>query len=71
MVPLFANRWLIALPPIWLLGAGCLIAMLFAVGCWFVLRVLAPRAAAEARASLGDGFRWSGCSWRCRPRRLR
>jgi hypothetical protein len=56
MVPLFANRWLIALPPIWLLGAGCLIAMLFAVGCWFVLRVLAPRAAAEARASLGDGF---------------
>jgi len=56
MTPLFANRWLIALPPIWLLGTGALISLAVILLVWAGLRVVQPRAAAEARASLGDGF---------------
>ena len=56
MIPLFANRWLIAVPPIWLLGAGALVSLLVLGVAWAVLRVAAPRAAAEATASLRDGF---------------
>ena len=56
IIPLFANRWLIALPPIWLVGMGALSASLVLVALWGVLRIIAPRAAAEAKASLHDGF---------------
>jgi len=51
-----ANRWLIPLPPVWLLGAAALLTMLAAMAGWSLLRLVAPRLAAEARASLGDGF---------------
>ena len=56
MTPLFANRWLTALPPLWLLGAGALVATLVILGTWALLRAVNPRLAAEARGSLGDGF---------------
>jgi len=56
MVPLLANRWLIAIPPIWLLGAGGAIALVAALAVWALLRAVQPRAAEEARMSLGDGF---------------
>jgi ABC-type transport system involved in multi-copper enzyme maturation permease subunit len=56
ITPLFANRWLTALPPLWLLGAGALVATLVILACWGVLRLVNPRLAAEARGSLGDGF---------------
>jgi ABC-type transport system involved in multi-copper enzyme maturation permease subunit len=51
-----ANRWLIPLPPVWLLGAAAMLVMLAALAGWGILRLVAPRLAAEARASLGDGF---------------
>jgi len=51
-----ANRWLIALPPIWLVGAGGAAALIATLLGYGVLRLLAPRLAAEARVSLGDGF---------------
>jgi len=51
MTPLFANRWSIALPSIWLLGTGALIALAVILLVWAVLRVVQPRAAAEARAA--------------------
>ncbi len=53
---LFANRALIALPPIWLFCAGFLIAAVAAVVVWGLLKLLAPRAADELRASLSEGF---------------
>ncbi|MFM7290318.1 MAG: ABC transporter permease [Planctomycetia bacterium] len=56
MTPLFANRWLVAIPPIWLLGTGALITVAVLALVWAVLSVVAPRAAAEARTSLRDGF---------------
>ena len=56
MIALFANRWLIALPPIWLLGAGALLALAGILLVWSVLALVRPRAAAEARLSLNDGF---------------
>ena len=56
IAPLFANRWLIALPPIWLVGAGAATTLALVLAAWALLRVVQPRAAAEARASLGDGF---------------
>ncbi len=56
MIPLFANRWLVALPPIWLLGVGALITLAVLALIWAVLLVVSPRAAAEARTSLRDGF---------------
>ena len=56
MIPLFANRWLVAIPPIWLLGMGALITLAVLGLVWAVLSVVAPRAAAEARTSLRDGF---------------
>ena len=34
ITPLFANRWLIALPPIWLVGMGALLASLVLVVLW-------------------------------------
>ena len=46
ITPLFANRWLIALPPIWLVGMGALSASLVLVALWGLLRLIAPRAAA-------------------------
>ncbi|MGI9177021.1 MAG: hypothetical protein ACR2IT_04095, partial [Pirellulales bacterium] len=57
MVPLFAdaNRWLIALPPIWMLGAGAAATLLATLAGYFLLRLVAPRLAAGARASRGDG----------------
>jgi hypothetical protein len=55
-LPLFANRWLIAVPPIWLVGAGGALALVGILAAWGLLRVVQPRAATEARASLGDGF---------------
>ena len=56
MTPLFANRWLVAVPPIWLLGVGALITLAVLALVWAILLVVAPRAAAEARTSLRDGF---------------
>jgi ABC-type transport system involved in multi-copper enzyme maturation permease subunit len=56
VAPLFANRWLTALPPLWLLGAGALTASLVMLASWAVLRLVSPRLAAEARSSLNDGF---------------
>ena len=58
MTPLFADasRWLIPLPPIWLLGTAALAVVLVAVAAWAGLRLVSPRLAAEARASLRDGF---------------
>jgi ABC-type transport system involved in multi-copper enzyme maturation permease subunit len=58
MVPLLAdaNRWMIALPPIWLVGAGAALALVATLLAYAVLRQVAPRLAAEARVSLGDGF---------------
>ena len=56
MIPLFANRWLVAVPPIWLLGVGALITLAVLALVWAILLVVAPRAAAEARTSLRDGF---------------
>jgi tetratricopeptide (TPR) repeat protein len=54
MTPLFANRWSIALPSIWLLGTGALIALAVILLVWAVLRVVQPRAAAEARAASAE-----------------
>ncbi len=56
MTPLIANRWLIALPPIWLLGMGAIVAIAVILLAWGALLLLSPRAAAEARLSLRDGF---------------
>jgi hypothetical protein len=58
MTPLLADasRWLIPLPPIWLMGMAALGVVLVAVAGWWGLRLVAPRAAAEARAALRDGF---------------
>ena len=56
MSPLFANRWLIAIPSIWLVAAGALITLVVLLAVWAILLVVAPRAAAEARTSLRDGF---------------
>jgi len=56
MIPLFANRWLVAIPPIWMLGVGALITLAVLALIWAVLLVVSPRAAAEARTSLRDGF---------------
>jgi ABC-type transport system involved in multi-copper enzyme maturation permease subunit len=56
LIPLFANRWLVALPPLWLVGMGGLLAAGLLVGSWAALRAAHPRLAAEARASLQDGF---------------
>jgi len=56
MIPLLANRWLVALPPIWMLGTGALVSLLVIGLVWAILAVTAPRLAAEARASLRDGF---------------
>ncbi|NCY02906.1 MAG: ABC transporter permease [Planctomycetia bacterium] len=56
MTPLFANRWLVAIPPIWLLGMGALVTLSVLAVIWTVLLLTAPRIAAEARTSLRDGF---------------
>jgi len=56
MAPLLATRWFVALPPIWLVGAGALATLLAALACWGLLAVVRPRAAAELKASLRDGF---------------
>ncbi|MEI8227989.1 MAG: hypothetical protein WCH77_06960 [Planctomycetota bacterium] len=56
MIALFAKRWLTALPPILLLGAGALLALAGILLVWSVLALVRPRAAAEARLSLNDGF---------------
>ncbi len=58
MTPLFAdaNRWMIALPPIWLIGAGAAATLLAVFVAYQLLRAVSPRLASEARASLGDGF---------------
>ncbi len=53
---LFANRWLIPLPPIWLLGVAAFLALLTAAAVYGLLLLVAPRMAAEARSSLRDGF---------------
>ncbi len=53
---LFANRWLIPLPPIWLLGVGAAVTLVAAVAVYGLLLLVAPRLAAEARTSLRDGF---------------
>jgi ABC-type transport system involved in multi-copper enzyme maturation permease subunit len=56
LAPLLANRWLIALPPIWLVAAGAVLAMIAILAAWGLLALAHPRLAAEARQSLGDGF---------------
>jgi ABC-type transport system involved in multi-copper enzyme maturation permease subunit len=58
MHPLFAdaNRWLIPLPPVWMLGAAAIVTLAVTAAGWGVLKLVAPRLAAEARVALGDGF---------------
>lgn len=66
LTPLLANRFVIALPPLWLLGMGALVAAIFAVGCYGLVVLCGRLAGAsssrvlrltnEARASLTDGF---------------
>jgi hypothetical protein len=58
MTPLFADssRWLTALPPIWMIGMAAAATMAAALAVYGLMRIAAPRLAAEARASLGDGF---------------
>lgn len=59
MIPLFADdtsRWLVPLPPVWMLGVAALVTALLTLAAWGVLRVVSPRLAAEAKASLRDGF---------------
>jgi hypothetical protein len=41
MAPLFTNRWLTALPPIWLVGAGAFVALLGAAAVYGLLTVTA------------------------------
>lgn len=58
-LPLFAddaNRWLVPLPPVWMLGVAALVTVLLTLAVWGVLRLVSPRLAAEAKASLRDGF---------------
>jgi len=56
MSPLLANRWLVALPPIWLVAVGALLSLAVILAAWGLLALVRPRLAAEARTSLGDGF---------------
>ena len=56
MIPCLANRWFVALPPIWLVGAGALATLVAAAACWGLIALVRPRAAAELKASLRDGF---------------
>jgi hypothetical protein len=58
MIPLFADasRWLVPLPPIWMVGAAAAATLVAALAGYGLLRLVAPRLAAEARVSLGDGF---------------
>jgi len=56
LAPLLANRWLIALPPIWLVATGAVLALVGILAAWGLLALIRPRLAAEARQSLGDGF---------------
>jgi ABC-type transport system involved in multi-copper enzyme maturation permease subunit len=56
MVPLFANRFLVCLPPLWLVGAGTVLAVLVLLVGHSVLRAVAPRLADEARSSVSEGF---------------
>jgi len=55
-MPLLANRLLIPLPPIWLLGVAAAATLACALAGYGLLRLVLPRSAAEARASLRDGF---------------
>jgi ABC-type transport system involved in multi-copper enzyme maturation permease subunit len=56
MTPLFANRWLTALPPIWLVGTAALISLVVALAVYAILTVIRPQSAAELRVALRDGF---------------
>jgi len=56
MLPLLANRFLIALPPIWLVAAGAGIAALLVGAVWLAFTRSASRGAAELRESLHEGF---------------
>jgi len=56
MIALFANRWLAALPPIWLVGTGALVALAAAGIGYAAIAAARPRAGAELRVALGDGF---------------
>jgi len=58
MTPLLAdaNRWLVPLPPVWMLGVAALVTAIATIAGWGCLRLVAPRLADEAKASLRDGF---------------
>jgi ABC-type transport system involved in multi-copper enzyme maturation permease subunit len=56
MSPLLANRLLIPLPPIWLLGVAAALTIVCGLAGYGLLAIVRPRDAAEARASLRDGF---------------
>lgn len=56
MTPLLAADFSIALPPVWLVGAGAFLGLVVILLAWGLLRVVSPRLAAEATSSLGDGF---------------
>jgi ABC-type transport system involved in multi-copper enzyme maturation permease subunit len=53
---LLANRWLTAVPPIWLVGMAALVTLVIAGLVQAVLMAVRPRAATEMQASLRDGF---------------
>lgn len=58
MTPLLAdaNRWLVPLPPVWMLGVAAVITAIATIAAWGCLRLVVPRLADEAKASLRDGF---------------
>ncbi|MFM7042520.1 MAG: hypothetical protein ACKO35_10090 [Planctomycetaceae bacterium] len=56
MTPLFANRWLVALPPIWLVGVGAALTLALAAAGYGLISLVRPRAAAELRVAMRDGF---------------
>jgi len=56
MIPLLANRFTVCLPPLWLVGMGVLAGGAVLLAVYGILRLLAPRMAAEVRASLSEGF---------------
>ena len=56
MIPLLANRFTICLPPLWLIGVGVFLGCVVVLAMHAIARIVAPRLAAEARASLSEGF---------------
>ena len=50
-----AGRWLIPLPPVWLLGAAAALTILATLAAWGLLRLVSPRLATEVDVLGHDG----------------